>query len=161
MPSPASAALIPSIAAMLLLSGAAAPAQTPQEHVHHMSHEVMPFDMAKTLHVFKMTEEGGIERVIARDAGDAGQIGLIQHHLMHEADRFQQGDYSDPKKLHGADMPGLRELEAGASQVKVTYSSRADGAEIVFSTSDPHLLTAIHRWFGAQLSEHGADAKAE
>jgi hypothetical protein len=23
------------------------------------------------------------------------------------------------------------------------------------------LLTALHRWFGAQLSEHGADAKAE
>jgi len=23
------------------------------------------------------------------------------------------------------------------------------------------ILTAIHRWFGAQLSEHGADAKAE
>lgn len=30
-----------------------------------------------------------------------------------------------------------------------------------FSTQDRHLLTAIHRWFGAQLSEHGADARAE
>jgi hypothetical protein len=37
----------------------------------------------------------------------------------------------------------------------------SDGAEITFKTTDPHLLTAIHRWFGAQLSEHGADAKAE
>jgi hypothetical protein len=27
-------------------------AQTQQEHVHKMSHSVMPFDMAKTLHNF-------------------------------------------------------------------------------------------------------------
>jgi hypothetical protein len=161
MTSPSRTALAGSIAFILVLAGSAAPAQTPQEHVHHMSHEVMPFDMSKTLHVFKMTEEGGIERVIAKDAGDAEQIGLIQHHLMHEASRFQQGDYSDPRKLHGAAMPGLQELEAGANRVRITYSSRPDGAEIDFFTSDPHLLTAIHRWFGAQLSEHGADAKAE
>jgi hypothetical protein len=43
----------------------------------------------------------------------------------------------------------------------VTYSELRDGAEIAFKTADPRLLTAIHRWFGAQLSEHGADAKAE
>jgi hypothetical protein len=41
------------------------------------------------------------------------------------------------------------------------YSDLPDGAEITFKTTDPQLLTAIHRWFGAQLSEHGADAKAE
>jgi hypothetical protein len=27
--------------------------------------------------------------------------------------------------------------------------------------TDLRLLTALHRWFGAQLSEHGADARAE
>ncbi|MGB5147524.1 MAG: hypothetical protein WBN86_10410, partial [Porticoccaceae bacterium] len=64
-------------------------------------------------------------------------------------------------KLHGANMPGLKELQEGSSRVKVGYSSLPNGAEITFETEDLHLLTAVHRWFGAQLSEHGADAQAE
>ena len=136
-------------------------AQGSQEHVHQMSHDVMPFDMTKTLHIFKMTETGGIERVVVRESKDGEQVTLIRQHLKHEADNFIRGDYSDPFKLHGAAMPGLAELQAGASRVKVSYHEIPTGAEIVFATADVSLLTAVHRWFGAQLSEHGADAKAE
>jgi len=146
---------------LLLLSASTAFAETQQEHVHHMAHSVMPFAMSKTLHIFKMTETGGVQRVIAKDAGDADQITLIQQHLKHEAEKFQRGDYSDPAMLHGSDMPGLKALQAGASGIKVSYAALSDGAEITFETTDLHLLTAVHRWFGAQLSEHGADAKAE
>lgn len=153
------------VAAVVLLLGATpALAQVPtkQEHVHAMSHAVMPFDLSKTLHVFRMTETGGVERVVVRDPeADPDQVPLVRRHLEHEAERFRTGDYADPARLHGADMPGLAELEAGAAGITVTYGERPDGAEIRFETSDLHLLTAIHRWFGAQLSEHGADAKAE
>jgi hypothetical protein len=136
-------------------------AQTQQEHVHHMAHTVMPFAMSKTLHLFKMTEQGGVMQVVTREAGASDQVPLIQQHLQHEAAQFQKGDFSDPAKLHGVSMPGLKELEAGATKIKVPYEALANGAAIRFETSDLHLLTAIHRWFGAQLSEHGADARAE
>ena len=149
-----------SIVVLMLVNGGAA-AQTQQQHVHDMSHGVMPFDVAKTVHIFKMTESGGVERVVVKDKSDAHQVLLIQQHLGKEASRFQYGDYSDPAMLHGANMPGLKELQVGAKGVKVSYAALADGAEISFKTTDPHLLTAIHRWFGAQLSEHGSDAKAE
>lgn len=150
-----------STAILLLFDCGSVIAQTQQEHVHSMSHSVMPFDMAKTVHIFRMTESGGVQRVIVRDRSDADQVKLIQQHLAQEAGRFQQGDYSDPASLHGADMPGLKELQRGAERVKVSYSKLPEGAEITFQTTDLHLLTAIHRWFGAQLSEHGSDAKAE
>jgi hypothetical protein len=74
---------------------------------------------------------------------------------------FQHGNYSDPASLHGSDMPGLKDLKAGASLVKVSYATLPSGAEITFETTDLHMLTALHRWFGAQLSEHGADARSE
>ncbi len=141
--------------------GSPTQAETPQQHVHHMSHSVMPFEMSRTMHVFAMTETGGVLRVIARDPRDADQISLIQQHLKNEAERFQRGDYSDPATLHGKDMPGLEALQAGASHIEVAYTDISAGGEIRFSTSDLHLLTAIHRWFGAQLSEHGSDARAE
>jgi hypothetical protein len=148
--------------AILLLGAMPISAQTTrQEHVHQMAHRVMPFDLSKTVHIFKMTEYGGVERVVTREEKWHDQIALIQQHLQHEAERFQQGDYSDPEELHGADMPGLKELQEGASRIKVSYAELPNGAEIRFETSDLHLLTAIHRWFGAQLSEHGADARPE
>jgi len=154
--------LLGSLIALILFFGAmAASAETKQERVHHMSHKVMPFDLAKTSHIFLMTNSGGVERVIVKDANDKEQVALIQKHLEHEAEAFQRGDYSDPVSLHGEDMPGLKELQAEAEQISVRYSALPNGAEITFETADLHLLTAIHRWFGAQLSEHGADATAE
>lgn len=135
--------------------------QTTQEHVHQMSHGVMPFEMSATVHIFKMTETGGVQRVVAKDSSAADQVALIQQHLHQETVKFQHGDYSDPSMLHGADMPGLKELQVGASNIRVSYAPLPSGAEITFETTDLHLLTALHRWFGAQLSEHGADAKAE
>jgi len=149
------------IAVLLLLSSSMLFAQTPQDRVHQMSHSVMPFNMSKTVHIFKMTESGGVQRVLARDPIESDQVAQIQQHLKHEAKKFQRGDYSDPVMLHGTDMPGLKELRTGASGIKVSYAELSAGAEITFETTDLHLLTAIHRWFGAQLSEHGADAKAE
>ena len=143
---------------LLLALCTGALAQTKQEHVHHVGHRVMPFDLAKTTHIFRMTDSGGVERVVVKDATAKDQVALIQQHLRHEAEAFQRGDYSDPASLHGPDMPGLRELKSGASQIKVSYSALPAGAEITFETKDLHLLTAIHRWFGAQLAEHGADA---
>ena len=150
-----------SIALLLVLGCTVALAQTKQEHVHHMGQSVMPFDLAKTTHIFRMTESGGVERVIVKDATATDQVALIQEHLQHEAEAFQRGDYSDPATLHGAGMPGLKDLRAGAAQIRVSYSALPTGAEITFETTNLHLLTAIHRWFGAQLSEHGADATSE
>jgi hypothetical protein len=155
------AALLMFLITVLALAGTPALAETPQEHVHDMSHAVMPFDISKTVHIFRMTESGGVEQVIARDPAAADQVALIRQHLQHEAQRFQDGVYSDPATLHGDDMPGLKEMKAGAARIKVTYSALPTGAEIRFETSDLHLVTAVHRWFGAQLSEHGADAKSE
>jgi hypothetical protein len=152
---------VTSIVALMQLNCGSVIAQTQQEHVHGTSHSVMPFDMAKTTHVFRMTETGGVQRVVLKGRKYTDQVVLIQKHLREEAERFQHGDYSDPAKLHGVTMAGLTELQIGAQRVTVSYSDLPDGAQITFQTTDPHLLTAIHRWFGAQLSEHGADAKAE
>jgi len=149
------------IVLVLLAHLAPLAAQTPQAHVHGMSHTVMPFDMSKTKHVFSMTDSGGVQRVVVRDKADKDQVALIQQHLQHEAEAFQKGDFSDPAHLHGTTMPGLEDVKNGAEKIAVKYSPLQEGAQISFDTNDRHLVTAIHRWFGAQLSEHGADAEIE
>ena len=117
----------------LLFFGCTAPMyHTKQQKVHHMGHEVMPFDLSKTIHIFRMTDFGGVQRVIVKDAATMDQVPLIQQHLQKEAKAFQHGDYSDPASLHGIDMPGLKELQAGALHIKVTYSALPNGATITF-----------------------------
>ncbi|WP_313953798.1 hypothetical protein [Accumulibacter sp.] len=153
--------LLRSSLVLLLIASTAVFSQTRQEHIHQLSHGVMPFDVSATVHVFKMTELGGIQRVIAKDPGASDQITLIQQHLRHEAMKFQHGDYADPATLHGADMPGLKDLQAAATRITVSYASLPTGAEITFTATELRLITALHRWFGAQLSEHGADARSE
>jgi hypothetical protein len=134
---------------------------TTQEHVHNAAHGVMPFDMAKTLHVFVMNDQGGVQKVVVRENAGADQIEMIRKHLGHEAEAFSKGDFADPGHLHGDSMPGLADMKANADKIHVTYSPLANGAQITFQSTDVHTITAIHRWFGAQLSEHGADAKTE
>jgi hypothetical protein len=138
----------------------------PQDHVgsdraadvHQMGHTVMPFALEQTTHVFEMTTTGGIQDVVAKDPADSAQIRLIRQHLSHEASQFKSGDYSDPMSLHGRDMPGVSQLSAAGGRLEVEYQDLPAGARITFVATDPELITAIHRWFGAQLSDHGADA---
>ena len=149
-------------AAALIACSALASAQTVQEHVHGHGHDVMPFDLSKTVHVFRMTEDGGTQKVVTRgEAADPGQVHMIQHHLMMEAAEFQKGNFGDPAHLHGETMHGLKEMQAGAPRMRITYRALPNGAEIRFHAKDIQQITAVHRWFGAQLSEHGADARAE
>ena len=135
--------------------------QTKQEHVHQMGQTVMPFDLSKTTHLFRMTDSGGVQSVVIKDARDKDQVELIRQHLRREAEAFQHGDYADPTSLHGLTMLGASELASHHQEITVSYSELPLGAAITFETPNRHLVTGVHRWFGAQLSEHGADARPE
>ncbi len=119
--------------------------------------EVMPFDLERTTHIFGKQENGGLQQVIADD-GDAEQIALIRAHLKGEAACFSQGNFHDPAMIHGEQMPGIHDLMMGVSQITITYSELPNGAQILYTTVDPALVTAIHLWFDAQLADHGAHA---
>jgi len=148
--------------AVIYLAGWLVPPQANrQDTVHNMGSNVMPFDLSQTTHIFEMTENGGIQQVIVKDPNDSAQIALIQQHIQHEVMLFSGGDFSDPMSLHGSEMLGVQELSAGAAQIKVEYTALPNGAQITFTTQDLNLITAIHRWFGAQLSDHGSDAIAQ
>lgn len=146
-------------AAVLLAVFACAPAlaQTRQQTIRDRSRHVMPFSMDASMHRFRPTPTGGVMTVIAHD-GDVTQVALVRAHLQKEAAAFARGDYADPAYIHGKNMPGLAALSAGAKRISVRYGPLEDGATIAFSTTDSSLITALHQWFAAQVSDHGHDA---
>jgi hypothetical protein len=125
--------------------------------VERGSAEVMPFDLNRTMHIFKPTSNGGLQTVIVHD-GDPQQVALVRAHLRKEASAFARGDFADPAKIHGTKMPGLAQLRAGTTRITVGYAQVPNGASIRYKTSDPHLVAALHDWFAAQVQDHGAHA---
>jgi predicted restriction endonuclease len=149
------------ILGLVLTQSALAQTANPErlEEVTQRGTHVMPFDHKQTQHIFNKTETGGVQQVIVKDPGNSKQIELIRQHLTNISGEFSHGDFSDPEKIHGKDMPGLAALRtAKPGQLHVQYKELPDGAEITYSADDKTLVTAIHQWFDAQLADHGPDA---
>jgi hypothetical protein len=128
-----------------------------QQSIERKSERVMPFSLDATMHTFTPTPTGGVQTVMVHD-GDAKQVVLVRSHLRKEAQAFTHGDFTDPAAIHGAAMPGLQAMHAGAKRIAVRYADVPNGAAITFATKDPALVSAIHAWFKAQVSDHGAHA---
>lgn len=142
-----------------LLAGAAD--EQRQSEVAKLGADVMPFSLNATTHVFTKTGDGGSQRVVAKRSDDAEQVKLVRAHLLDIQAQFLNGDFSGPSHVHGAEMPGLADLKAAKSgQIAIDYKEVPAGAELTYRTSDPKLVSALHKWFDAQLSDHGADAMA-
>lgn len=135
------------------------PAITRQDEIAAKSRQVMPFDLDRTTHRFTETATGGVQTVVADDPAETPQIKLIRDHLAEEAAGFREGDYGDPASIHGGDMPGLRELEEGHSRIDIRYTDLPAGAQITYATTDASLITALHSWFDAQVTDHGSHAE--
>jgi hypothetical protein len=132
-----------------------------QAEVARRGADVMPFRLDATTHVFTKTAEGGVQRVIAKNPADTDQVQLVRSHLREIESEFRRGDFSGPAHIHGMDMPGLAELKAAAlGSIAIRYQDVKGGAELSYRTADATLVAALHRWFDAQLSDHGADAMA-
>jgi hypothetical protein len=120
---------------------------------------VMPFDLEKTTHVFSKVDNGGVQQVIVKDKNDTQQIKLIRDHLSKIASEFNQGDFSNPIKIHGdkmAGLPALRTAEKGT--LSIIYKELPDGGQIDYTSEKSDLVTAIHQFFDAQLSDHARHA---
>ncbi|MGH8123003.1 MAG: c-type cytochrome [Rudaea sp.] len=129
-----------------------------QAEVSARGPDVMPFSLDATQHVFEKTSSGGTQRVLARE-GHPEQVGQIREHLKSIAQAFTTHDFSGPTHIHGASMPGLAELKVAPNgELSVSYRDIDNGGEVTYRTTTEALREAVHRWFDAQLADHGADA---
>lgn len=159
------AVLLVAATAVAALSGCADDSSTPtpasssrQAEVAERGASVMPFDLDRTTHHFTKTDSGGVQTVVADDPQDATQTSLIRQHLTEEVDRFRRGDFTDPNRIHGNQMPGLEALRGHGGRITIDYETTPDGGRITYTTTDAGLRSALHAWFDAQVSDHGQHA---
>jgi hypothetical protein len=157
------ALLLVAVAIAALSSGCADDSTTSdttnrQNEVAARGASVMPFDLERTTHQFTKTDTGGVQTVVADDPQDTTQIDLIRQHLTDEVARFQRGDFTDPAAIHGNQMPGLQTLRGHGGRITIAMQTTPDGGRITYTTTVPELVDALHAWFDAQVSDHGAHA---
>lgn len=127
-----------------------------QTTVQQRHKQVVPYDPDKVMETFSKTVHGGVMHVVSKSADNAEQIKLIQAYLSDLASAFRKGDFSGTEKMHGADMPGLKQLKAAKQDdIRYTYKALPDGGQIHFTTEYPLLVQALHEWFDAQTQDHG------
>lgn len=56
-------------------------------------------------------------------------------------------------------MPGLAVLTTRFDELRIVYRDRPDGGEVTYRSASPDVVTALHDWFDAQLSDHGSHAQ--
>jgi hypothetical protein len=144
------------IAAAAVIMTASVTARDDRAEVAEDGGAVMPFDLELTTHRFQKTMFGGVQTVVADNAADSRQVMLIREHLMKEVDAFRQGDFRDPKTIHGADMPDVATLESRSELLRVDLLETPRGASMVFRTPDRGVRQALHAWFDVQVQDHGA-----
>jgi hypothetical protein len=150
-----------SLFAVRVSAASAAADPSRQAEVSVRGAEVMPFALKATTHIFTKTDDGGVQQVVAKNPQDTEQIRLIREHLQQIAHQFKAGNFSAPAQIHGEAMPGLSELRhAKPGEIAIHYQDLNNGGQVRYSTSNASLVAALHRWFDAQLSDHGADAMA-
>lgn len=152
--------LVLALFATLPLASQAADAAR-QAEVAQRGADVMPFSLEATTHIFTKSANGGVQRVVAKNPADTAQVRLVRRHLREIEAQFRKGDFSGPAHIHGDDMPGLEQLKAAKpGEISIAYKDVKGGAELAYRTANTELVAGLHRWFDAQLSDHGADAMA-
>lgn len=147
--------------ALAMPFSAIAAATQQQAEVAKRSKDIMPFSLKATTHVFSKTASGGVQRVVVKNAADIAQVSLVRTHLQSIRQQFLKGDFEGPAHIHGASMPGLSELRAAKpGQITINYRDVDGGAELEYRTSSSAMVAALHKWFDAQVADHGADAMA-
>lgn len=119
----------------------------------------MPFDLERTTHYFKPLPDGGVQTVVADNPSDRDQVALVRDHLRKEVKAFAKGDFGDPEQIHGREMPGLDVLRSRYDEMSLTVSATAAGGRIRYTSEASEVVDALHRWFEAQLVDHGDHAE--
>jgi hypothetical protein len=141
-------------------AGRAAGQHPPSPHdAHHAAVDargarVMGFDQQRTVHHFRLHEDGGTIDVAVKDSRHTADRDAIRQHLPHIATLFAQGRFDAPMLVHATTVPGTDTLVRLKAEVTYTYVETPAGGRVDIVTHHPDALAALHRFLAFQIADH-------
>ena len=114
----------------------------------------MGFDQTRTVHHFRLYEDGGAIDVAVKDTADTVDRDAIRQHLPHIARMFAEGRFDAPMLVHDTEVPGTPELTRLKTAVSYTYVETPAGGRVDIVTTHPEALAAVHRFLAFQIADH-------
>jgi hypothetical protein len=124
------------------------------EQVNERGDHTMGFSHAKTVHHFRLKDDGGIIEVTAIRGDDAASRDQIHRHLKHIAEMFSRGDFSAPMFIHGQTPPGVETMKRLKAEIKYQYREIDRGAMVRITTTKAEAVKAVHEFLRFQIQDH-------
>ncbi|MFL6439546.1 MAG: hypothetical protein ACJ71Q_18380 [Terriglobales bacterium] len=145
------------VAVVLLFAASAFGQQASDQHhsgVVQRGDHVMGFSHEKTMHHFRLTEDGGSIEAIANNSADANTRQQIREHLQHIAVMFSEGDFNAPMLIHARSPPGVLTMMKLRHGIQYHVEDLRDGARVRVSSQNPKAIAAIHDFLRFQIQDH-------
>ena len=124
----------------------------PGQHAHPQGG--MDFDQKKTVHHFRLAEDGGAIEIEVRRASDEDLRDTVRMHLRHIAQEFAAGNFDKPFATHGETPAGVPDLIRLKDAVAYTFEGMKTGGRVRIRAAGQEARDAVHAFLRYQIREH-------
>jgi hypothetical protein len=114
----------------------------------------MGFSQTETAHHFRLTREGGVIEVEARDPADALNRDRIRQHLAHVARMFAAGDFDTPMLVHARTPPGAETMSRLKAEIVYAFEETEAGGRVRITARSAEALAAVQEFLRFQIEDH-------
>jgi len=121
----------------------------------------MGFSQTETAHHFRLTRDGGLIQVEAKDPADAANRDRVRQHLAHVARMFAEGNFDTPMLVHARTVPGVPAMSRLKAEIVYAFEETERGGRVRITAKSAEALAAVHEFLRFQIEDHQTgDSKA-
>ena len=114
----------------------------------------MDFDQEKTVHHFRLAQDGGAIEIEVRTAGDVALRDTVRMHLRHLSEEFAAGAFDKPFATHGETPDGVPDMIRLAAGIGYSFESLKNGGRVRIRAAGQEARDAVHAFLKYQIREH-------
>jgi hypothetical protein len=114
----------------------------------------MDFDQDKTVHHFRLAQDGGAIEIEVRDPGNVVLRDTVRMHLRHIAQAFAAGNFDKPFATHGETPDGVPDLGRLKDGIGYSFEAMKNGGRVRIRAAGQAARRAVHAFLRYQIREH-------
>ena len=114
----------------------------------------MDFDQEKTVHHFRLAQDGGTIEIEVRRAADVALRDTVRMHLRHLSQELAAGNFDKPFATHNEIPDGVPDLIRLKGAIRYSFEIMTNGGRVRIRVRDREARDAVHAFLRYQIREH-------